>query len=467
MANLAAVSTTPREAPGFWMEDAGPTSQRPPLDGSVNVDVAIVGAGFTGLWTAYHLLRRSPGMRVVVLERERSGFGASGRNGSWCVPELNAGPALLERHFGRRGALDLYRAMCDTVNEIGRICEREGIPADFEQAGMMLVARGAAQLPALMATQREYEEHGLGDNHRLLQPAEVDGLPRVANVAGAIYTPAGACLHPGRLVRGLASAVERLGGVIHEGTPVTSVTEGPGPFVTTPFGRVTARVAVLALEAYLTEFPGWHRAVLPVYSLIDLTEPLSDQQLDRINWRTRVCVASMRLTVDYLALTADRRIVVGGRGAPYRMGSRIVSGTEAHRATHQGLRAMFGSWFPELREVRFTHSWGGVLGMPRDWIPQIRFDRARGIAAAYGYTGHGVATTSLAGRVLADLITETDSELTRLPIVGHRSKAWEPEPLRWLAVRYTQWALSRLDARAESGGRPPSGRTVAERLAAH
>ncbi len=449
------------------MEDAGPSIPRPPLNGSVQVDVVIVGAGFTGLWTAYELLRRDPSLKVTVLERETVGFGASGRNGSWCVPELNSGPALLARRFGRERTLELYQAMCDTVDQIGRTCERESIPASFEKAGMLLVARGPGQLPALRATQREYEEHGLGDNHHLVGPTDVQGLPWVAGMEAAIFTPEGACLHPGRLVRGLAAAVERRGGVIHEGTPVTSVVTGSRPAVETSFGRVQAKVVVLALEAYLTEFPGEHRRVLPIYSLIDVTEPLSDQQLAQINWRTRVCVSSMRLTVDYLALTPDRRVLVGGRGAPYRFGSKITGGSETHAGTHVGLRTMFRSWFPELGEVRFTHSWGGVLGMPRDWIPQVRLDRSTGVATAYGYTGHGVATASLAGRILASLITGTDSSLTELPIVGHRSKLWESEPMRWLAVRYTQSALARLDARTEAGGRPPSGRTIAERLASH
>jgi glycine/D-amino acid oxidase-like deaminating enzyme len=447
------------------MEDAGHSAPRPLLPGSVTVDVAIVGAGFTGLWTAYELLRRDPSLQVMVLERERVGFGASGRNGSWCVPELNA--ALLARRFGRGRALALHRAMSAAVDEIGRSCEREGIAANFERAGMMLVARGPGQLPALRAAHREYQEQGLGDSHQLLGPAEMGGLPRVAGVEAAIFTPEGACLHPGRLVRGLAAAVERRGGTIHEGTAVTAITPGPRPELLTAFGRVRAEVVVLAMEAYLAEFPGQHRRVLPVYSLIEVTEPLSDQQLAQINWKARVCVSSMRLTVDYLALTPDHRVLVGGRGAPYRFGSRIAAEGEAHARTHRGLRAMFRSWFPELSELRFTHSWGGVLGMPRDWIPQVRLDRATGIATAYGYTGHGVATTNLAGRILADLITGSHSELTELPIVGHRSPLWEPEPMRWLAVRYTQAALARLDARAEAGGRPPSGRTLAERLAAH
>jgi len=453
--------------PSFWLEDAGTPPARPPLQGAIRADVAIVGAGFTGLWTAYELLKRDPTLSVVVLERSAVGFGASGRNGSWCVPELNAGPALLARHFGRTRALGLHQAMRDTLDQIAATCAAEAIDAHFEKAGVLLVARGASQLPTLRATYREYQDAGLGDHYQLLDAQEARQFLNVAAAEAAIRTPEGACVHPGRLVRGLAEAVERKGGLIHESSAVLQVQQGRNPRLRTAEGEVRAEVVVLALEAYLSQLPGHRRQVLPVYSLIDLTEPLSPRQLASINWQRRMCVSSMRLTVDYLALTPDHRILMGGRGAPYRYGSAINDGAEGHAPTHASLRAMFRDWFPELATVRFTHSWGGVLGMPRDWIPQIRYDRAHGLALAYGYTGHGVATTNLAGRCLADLITGAETELTQLPLVGHTSPQWEPEPLRWLGVRYVQSQLSRLDARSQRGGRPPSGRTLAERLGSH
>ncbi|MHB1893009.1 MAG: NAD(P)/FAD-dependent oxidoreductase [Candidatus Dormibacteria bacterium] len=449
------------------MESVGPTAPRLPLQGALTTDVAIVGAGFTGLWTAYELLKRSPSLKVVVLERSTVGFGASGRNGSWCVPELNAGPKLLSRRFGRDRALELYRAMCGAVDEIANTCAVERIDAHFEKAGVLLVARSAGQLPALQATYSEYREAGLAEHYHLLNARESGEVLDVRGAAAAISTPEGASLHPGRLVRGLAEAVERRGGIIHESTAVREVRQGRRPIVIVDSGEVRAQVVVLALEAYLSQLPGHRRQVLPVYSLIDLTEPLTAQQLASINWHSRVCVSSMRLTVDYLALTPDHRVLVGGRGAPYRYGSAINDGTEGHAPTHASLRAMFREWFPELAKVRFSHSWGGVLGMPRDWIPQVRYDKASGLALAYGYTGHGVATANLAGRCLSDLITGTATELTELPIVGHRSPLWEREPLRWLGVRYVQGQMARLDARSQRGGRPPTGRTLAERLGAH
>jgi len=248
---------------------------------------------------------------------------------------------------------------------------------------------------------------------------------------------------------------------------VTGFTAGSRPALRTARGDVTARSIVLAGEAYLTELPRLRRRLLPVYSLIVLTEPVATETWAQIGWRERECVASMKLTIDYLSRTDDGRILMGGRGAPYNYGSAIRPQTERHAETHAGLRRMLAEWFPVLREVRFSHAWGGVLGVPRDIIPSVSFDRRRGIALAAGYAGHGVATANLAGRTLADLVTGRDTELTRLPLVNHHSPSWEPEPLRWLGVRAVQRGLARVDSRAERTGRPPTGRSLAERLSRH
>jgi len=172
------------------------------------------------------------------------------------------------------------------------------------------------------------------------------------------------------------------------------------------------------------------------------------------------------MSIDYLTRTADGRILFGGRGAPYRYGSRIEPAFDRDERTHAMLRRFVEAWFPSLVGIRFTHAWGGPLGFPRDWLPTFAYDRRSGIASARGYTGHGVATANLAGRVLADLITGARTDLTELPLVDHRSPRWEPEPFRWLGVRYVQESLLRLDERADRTGIPPTGRSLAERLAA-
>jgi glycine/D-amino acid oxidase-like deaminating enzyme len=458
-------------AVSFWLQTAGDDlTPRPPLDGSAEADVAILGAGLTGLWTAWYLHRLDPALRVVIVEREIAGFGASGRNGAWCAPDLNITISRLARIHGEDAARRIQQATYDAVDETERACGEAGIEAGFHRGGGIIVARGPQGVPALEAEHEEYARFGFGDRYRLV---DRDGLDERIRIAGAVRALVGrdaAVVHPGRLVRGLARAVERSGVTIAEGTPVTgfSARDRSGrATLHTPRGDVRAPVVVLAGEAYLSELGPLHRQLIPLWSLIVLTEPLSDGQWAEIGWANREVVASTRLSVDYLSRTDDGRILFGGRGAPYRFGSPIRPEYDRHPPTHDRLRQFVREWFPALRDVAFSHAWGGPLGMPRDWHPTFAFDRASGIATARGYIGHGVSTTNLAGRTLADLITGTESELTRLPLVNHRSPNWEVEPFRWLGVRYAQWALGRLDDTAARTGRPPTGRSLVERIAAH
>jgi glycine/D-amino acid oxidase-like deaminating enzyme len=198
-----------------------------------------------------------------------------------------------------------------------------------------------------------------------------------------------------------------------------------------------------------------------------LTEPLSAADWDEIGWRHRECVDSCRLTIEYIAKTADGRILFGGRGAPYHFASRIEDEYDRHEPTIRMFQASVRSWFPRLKDIRFTHAWGGPLGAPRDFMPTMSFDPASGLASARGYVGNGVATSNLSGRVIADLITGAKSEITTLPCVNHRSRYWEPEPFRFIGVHFVSRAYWNIDQKAERTGVPPSGRTLAERLTQH
>jgi glycine/D-amino acid oxidase-like deaminating enzyme len=455
----------------FWLETAGDDlAPRPPLDGSTDADVAILGAGLTGLWTAYYLARHDPGLRIVILEREIAGFGASGRNGAWCAPDLNISMDRLARLHGEDAARRMQQATYDAVDEVGRACAEAGIDGGFHKGGAIIVARGPQGVPSLEDSLREYERFGFGDRYRLLDSAALEDRIRIAGAVRALVSDDAAVVHAGRLVRGLARAVEAMGVRIVEGTGVTAVrprdASGRATLVTAR-GEVRAAVVVLAGEAYLSQLPGLSRQVIPLYSLIVLTEPVGDAQWAEIGWANREVVASTRLSIDYLSRTEDGRILFGGRGAPYQLGSRISPDMDRHDPTHERLRAFVREWFPVLGGVRFTHAWGGALGMPRDWHPTIAFDEATGIATARGYIGHGVSTTNLAGRVLTELVTGGRGPLTELPLVNHRSPDWEIEPIRFLGVRYAQWAIGRLDDATARSGRPPTGRSLAERISAH
>jgi glycine/D-amino acid oxidase-like deaminating enzyme len=452
----------------FWLETAGEELvPRPSLPASMETDVAILGAGFTGLWTAYYLLKREPSLRVVVLEAEISGFGASGRNGAWCNSAFPVSPGELERRFGSDAARELLLEMRGAVDEVGRVAAEEGIDAQYFRGGQLRVARGDNQLPGIEETYESYRTLGLEGDLRLLDAEETAGSIRITGVRGALYNPHCATIHPARLVRGLARAVERLGGEIFERTPVTDYEGGASPRLVTDAGEVRARTVVLAGEAYLARLRKLRRQVLPIYSLIVLTEPLSDEQWAEIGWEGRECVASNRYTVDYLSRTADGRILFGGRGAPYHYGSRIEDEYDRHGPTHEMLRRTAREWFPALEGARFTHAWGGPLAVPRDWMPTMSYDPAGGVATARGYTGQGVSTANLSGRTLADLILGHDTSITRLPTVNHEPRPWEPEPLRWLGARYVQRGLMKVDDRSERTGEPPTGKTLAERLGRH
>jgi len=454
----------------WWLEDAGDLTPRPPLDGPVEADVAVLGAGFTGLWTARELLRRDPSLRVVVCEAEIAGYGASGRNGAWCVAGIGTTAGELARRYGDAVAQRVGTTLQDAVDEVGRATAQEGIDAGFARTGVLRIARGRHEVPGVRAALATRQRIGLADGMALLDRDELAARVRVARAELALFDPHGAVVHPGRLVRGLARAVEARGAIIHERTPVTAVLPRRGaqrPRLRTARGDVTADTVVVAGEAWLAQLPGWRRRVLPVYSLIVLTEPIGEQRWREVGWAGRELLSSSRYTVDYLSRTADGRILFGGRGAPYHYGSRVAPGHDRHEATHAMLRAQFTDWFPWLAGVRFSHAWGGAVGMPRTWLPSFTCDPRTGIAAAYGYTGQGVAAANLAGRVLADLITGAGERWADLPMVGTTPRRWEPEPVRWLAVRALQRALSRLDDRGLATGIPPTGRTLAERLTRH
>jgi glycine/D-amino acid oxidase-like deaminating enzyme len=452
----------------YWLESCGDDlTPRPRLDGSIDADVAILGAGFTGLWTAYYLLKRDPGLRVVLIEKAIAGFGASGRNGGWCSAGFPVGLGELQRRFGRDATRQLHDAMVGSVDEVGSVAEAEGIVCDYEKGGALRLARGTHQLPLLQQTLATYRQLGFPEHYRVLSSDETAQRLRVSGVEGALFTPHCATVHPGKLVRGLARVVERYGGRIYEHTAASGYTQGARPVLHTQHGDVRAATVLLAGESYLSQLGQLSRQLIPIYSLIVLTAPLAEEQWQQIGWSGRECVASSTYVVDYLSKTADGRILFGGRGAPYHFGSRISDAYDRHQPTHTMLRQATLEWFPVVQREQFSHAWGGPLGVPRDWMPTMSFDRHSGIAMACGYTGQGVATANLSGRVLADLISGNASELTTLPPVNHQSPRWEPEPLRYLGVRYVQQAYFRLDRQARESGQPPDGSSLAERLSRH
>ena len=402
--------------------------------------MCIVGAGFTGLWTAYELRRADPSLEVVVLEERSAGFGASGRNGGWVVGAL----------AGRWEADPVMRdAIERTVDEVGAAIVREGIDCDFVKAGSLAVAQTPLQLGRVRA--RAGEEQ--------LDAEAAAARVRVEGVLGAAFTPQCARVQPAKLARGLAAAAERAGAVVHESTRVTRIDPG---VARTAAGDVRARVVVRATEGYTAALPGLRRALVPMNSAMIVTEPLPG--LDAL-WPGAETLQDAQHRFVYLQRTTDGRIAIGGRGVPYRFGSRSDREGVLPAVTAHELRTRLAELFPALRGARIDAGWAGVLGVPRDWTPAVGVDRASGLAWAGGYVGEGVAASNLAARTLRDLILERDTELTRLPWVRPLARGWEPEPLRWLGIRGVYALYGAADRRERRTGRPALAARVADRVA--
>jgi glycine/D-amino acid oxidase-like deaminating enzyme len=431
-------------AVSFWLGTAGDLTPRPPLPGDLDVDVAIVGAGYTGLWTAYYLAAADPALRIAVIEAEIAGFGASGRNGGWCSALFPQSIAGLTRRHGRDQAVALHQALVATVDEVGRVAAAEQIDCDYAKGGTVVLARTQVQLERARVTVQE--ELDL----TLLSAEQARERCGATDVLGGTYTPNCAAIHPAKLVRGLAHAVERRGVKIYERSRVSRLAPG---VVETPHGTVRAAIVVRATEGYTPRLPGLRRTLVPVYSLMVATEPLPAEFWSVAGLAHRETFSDYRHLIVYGQRTADDRLAFGGRGAPYHFGSTVDPAHDLEPRVFAELGRVLAELFPALDPVPIAHRWGGPLGVPRDWHASVGLDRERGLAWAGGYVGDGVGTSNLAGRTLADLITGAETDLTRLPWVGHKSRRWEPEPLRWLGANASLRLMTAADDEESRTGR--------------
>jgi glycine/D-amino acid oxidase-like deaminating enzyme len=442
--------------PSFWQAHAGPApaTRRPPLAGDTEADVCIVGAGYTGLWTAHSLLQLEPDLKIVMVEAAHAGFGASGRNGGWLsglMPgnrsQMASGPG------GRDGVVAFQQALIDAVAEIGSVVASEGIDCDYVRGGTLAVARNAAQMERLRRSAEEDRRWGCPSG--IVDRDFVTARLAVAGAVGGVWNPHCARIQPAKLAYGLAHVVEKRGVRIYEHSPVRAVGAG---LVTTAAGRVSAPWVVLATEGYTASLPGRRRRLLPMNSSMIVTAPLPDWVWEMLGWSRYETVSDAAHAYVYLQRTADGRIAIGGRGVPYRYGSRaadpaFIAGPPASVA--EALMGTLQEMFPTVPASvwKIDAAWSGVLGVARDWCPAVGVASAGsdtgGMAWAGGYVGDGVTTSYLAGRTLADLILGRSSPLTGLPWVGHEWGNWEPEPLRWLGVRAV-YGLYRAADRSEA-----------------
>ncbi|HEX7749516.1 MAG TPA: FAD-dependent oxidoreductase [Bordetella sp.] len=455
-------------AVSLWFDAFGADLRpRPPLSTDAQADVAIVGAGYTGLWTAYYLKTLAPDLSIAIVEAETAGYGASGRNGGWLKGSMAGEDKYLAglpeplKHTG-------YRLLHGIVEHVHGILREEGIECGFHQGGVLFAA---ARYPEQLDLQRRLlarlyaAGHG-EDDYRWLEADELTQQVRMRKPYGAIYSPHCAVIDPARLVRGLADAVERKGVPIYEQTRVREIRQGQ---VVATNGSLRADVIVLALEGYCGTLRGYGGYLLPVQSLIVATEPLDAARWDAIGLQDRPAFSDGGRLVTYGQRSSDGRLVFGARGA-YQFGAGPRSDFSLDQPEFAIRKQLMYDLFPGLEGVRVTHGWGGTMGMARQFSPYALVDCAAGIAMAGGYGGGGVGASNLFGRTLADLILERDTELTRMPwaLRGRDAlctvRRWEPEPLPWVVYQTIQAVYAWEESLCRASDAPTWRKALAGRL---
>ncbi len=405
---------------------------RQSLSADLQCDVVIIGGGYSGLWTAYYLKRLVPDCRIVILESNQIGFGASGRNGGWCSGFLPVTLGELEKTHGRRAAIEMYRESFRTLDEIEMVITELRIDCDFYRGGTINGATNLVQKSRVETEVSEMRRFGFGEDHyKILTSDELASRLNINRAIAASYTPHCAVVHPAKLIHGLAIAVESLGVKIYENTNVIEYSER---CVKTKDQICSANIVIRATEGFTSRLKNQRRTLAPLYSYMVATEPLNPQQLSSLGWQNRETYHDARNMIIYAQLTKDNRIAFGGRGAPYHFASRVKPQYDTHDEIHEKIIRSMHDVFPISRELDVTHRWGGPLGVPRNWKPTVNFDPKTGLGSLGGYVGDGVAASNLAARTLAHLIVKDKHPLTALPWVNQPSRKWEIEPLRYIGI---------------------------------
>ena len=437
----------------YWQESiASSLVDRSSVDSNLDVDIAIVGAGYSGLWTAYYLKQLQPDARIAVIEANQVGFGASGRNGGWCSGFLPMTLSEIERQHGRQQAIEMYQQSFATLDEIEQVITLENINCDYHRGGTIHGATNLVQRNRVIEDVKQLHDYGFDDgDSRLLTLEESRTRINISGLLAASYTPHCAVIHPAKLVSALASVVERKGVKIYEHSRVVEISSRTLKMKDV---RVRADVVIRATEGFTSQIRRHRRTLAPLYSYMVATEPLTKLQRDQIGWQNRETYHDARNMIIYVQITSDGRIAFGGRGAPYHFGSRVKPRYDHHDEIHQRIISSMHEVFPFTKDLEITHRWGGPLGVPRNWKPSVNFDPQSGIASLGGYVGDGVAATNLAARTLAHLITGDHHPLTKLAWVNHPSRKWEAEPLRYFGINGLLRLSSSMDNREYKTGKP-------------
>ena len=424
---------------------------------SADVDVAIIGGGLSGLWVAYYLSQALPSLSIAVLESNRIGFGASGRNGGWCSGFFPMMPSELAIQFGADAALAAYRQSFATLDEIERVLSAESIDCAWHRGGTVQSASTALQAERLQRQLAAQYDAGLDTRDVEWLPASrVAEHLRVATTHGAIFSPHCATVNPYSMVLGLARVVRARGVEVWEDTSVSGFSDG---VVAHAHGTLRSTFVVQATEGYSHAFRQTKRRLAPLYSLMVATEPLDDSTIAALGWHNRATFNDGGRMIIYAQLTSDRRIAFGGRGAPYHFASRTRDVFDIDDRTHARIVASIARHFPAAAQAKITHRWGGPLGVPRDWTPSVIIQRKRKYARIGGYVGDGVAATNLFARMFVDAWVDNDTALSRLPFVQHQSPRWEVEPFRFVGINSLLKLSDSIDEYELRHGKAPRVRT--------
>jgi glycine/D-amino acid oxidase-like deaminating enzyme len=425
----------------FWLDQPDRPAPRAGLEGVRSADLVVVGAGYSGLWTALLAKEQDPSRDVLVLEAGSVAWAASGRNGGFCDASLTHGRANGTARWPREYAA-LQRLGRENLEAIEATVTRFGIECDFRRSGSLTVATEAHQVEWLD------EEPG-----ELLDRDAVRAHLDSPTYLGGVYErDETAMLDPARLAWGLAAAAESLGVRIAEGVRVTGLsTSGPGVEVATAGGDVimAGRVA-LGTNAFPSLVRRTRLHTVPVYDYALMTEPLSDAQLGSLGWASRAGVGDMSNQFHYYRLSADNRILWGGYDAVYHYGRRLAPSLDQRPATFDRLAGHFFETFPQLEGLRFSHQWGGAIDTCTRFCAFYGTAHRGRVAYALGFTGLGVGATRFGAQVMLDLLDGRDTERTQLQMVREKPLPFPPEPLAYTGIQLTRWALARADQR---GGR--------------
>ena len=432
----------------FWLSSRDYAPGRP-LAAAIDVDVAIVGGGFTGLSTAYHLKKENPGLRIALLESEVIGFGASGRNGGFNMTLFGLTLGITAVRFGKPKAREAHLYMERAVDLLRDLVAELDLDCDYEHPGFLRVATSEKYRARILEEIDLVHRLGL-QGIEWLDRDELAGQVRSPMYLGAWWEPRCGILNPAKLAWSWKDVVTGMGVDVYEQSPVVEVARQPGKIIlATPGGRVRADKAVMATNAWSHYFPGMRRKQVPVWTHIVLTEPLDQKAFEAIGWQNRQGIEDARNLVHYYRLTADNRLLMGGRDVSVAPTNDDMD-QDLNPLTFAGLKEDVRWLFPALKDIRFTHEWGGPVSVPLDMAPALGYLGDRNVVYSLGCVGHGVSLTHLNGKTLCDMVLERRSDLTDVFFVNRRTLPWPPGPLRSMAIKailgYMHWEDRRFDA---------------------